>query len=256
MKPLPILEETFAIPSYFVDDNAQLTVCSLFQLMQEISDRHAAILGAGWNSLRERGYFWVITKIHLEIRRLPKWTEQVTIRTWVRNSGAATSPRDIEIVDSEGRVLVAASTVWAILDKEKGQPQRMNMFDGCFVPQERCALERKPLRLGPLTLPDTLPEPMDVRYSDIDINSHVNNAHYIQWAFDAVSDSFRRTHIITSVAVKFIAQAKLGDRYVVCSEPVSDNCFNIAIFSADGKTEYCRLQTEWRPVEKQNAVFN
>ena len=249
MEPLPILEETLAIPSYFVDDTAQMTVCSLFQLMQEISDRHAAILGAGWYSLCERGYFWVITKIQLEIHRLPKWTEQVTIRTWVRNSGAATSPRDIEIVDTEGRTLVGASTVWAILDKEKSQPQRMSMFDGCFAPQERCALERKPLRIAPLTLPDILPEPMDVRYSDIDINSHVNNARYIQWAFDAVSEAFRQTHRIKGVAVKFIAQAKLGDRYVVCSEPVSDNCFNIAIFSADGKTEYCRLQTEWETVK-------
>lgn len=252
MEPLPILEETLVIPSYFVDDTAQLTVCSLFQLMQEISDRHAAILGASWYSLCERGYFWVITKIQLEIHRLPKWTEQVTIRTWVRKSGAATSPRDIEIVDSEGRTLVSASTVWAILDQEKGQPQRMSMFDGCFMPQERCALEHKPLRIVPLTLPDTLPEPMDVRYSDIDINSHVNNAHYIQWAFDSVSESFRTTHQIIGVTVNFIAQAKLGDRYVVFSEPISDNVFKTAIFSADGKTEYCRLQTEWQPVEEPN----
>ncbi|MBQ1780707.1 MAG: hypothetical protein II001_04665 [Bacteroidales bacterium] len=248
MEPLPILEKKLIIPSYFVDDRSQMTVCSLFQLMQEMSDRHATILGAGWHSLRERGFFWVITKIQMKINRLPKWTEEVTIRTWVRKSGAATSPRDIEIIDSDGQVLVAVSTVWAILDKEKGQPQRMSIFDGCFSPQDRNALEAKPMKIGPVKLPETLPEPMDVRHSDIDINQHVNNAHYIQWAFDAVSDAFRKTHKITGVAVKFIAQAKLGDQYIVCSEPVSDNCFNTAIFSADSNTEYCRLQTEWEAV--------
>lgn len=248
MEPVPILEDTFVIPSYFVDDTAQMTVCSLFQLMQEISDRHAAILGAGWYSLCERGYFWVITKIQLEIHRLPKWTEQVTLRTWVRKSNAATSPRDFEIIDSDGRLLVAANAVWAILDKEHGNPQRINMFDGGFIPQERCALERKPMIIKPITLPVTLPKPIDVKYSDLDINRHVNNARYIQWAFDAVSENFRQTHRIIGVAVKFIAQAKIGDRYVVFSEPVSDNCFNTAIFSADGKTEYCRLQTEWETV--------
>jgi medium-chain acyl-[acyl-carrier-protein] hydrolase len=144
--------------------------------------------------------------------------------------------------------LVAASTVWAILDKEKGQPQRMDIFDCCFSPQDRNALEAKPMKIGPVKLPETLPEPMDVRHSDIDINQHVNNAHYIQWAFAAVSDAFRKTHKITDVAVKFIAQAKLGDQYIVCSEPVSENCFNTAIFSADSNTEYCRLQTEWEAV--------
>ena len=228
-----------------MDDTAQMTVCSLFQLMQEISDRHAAILGAGWFSLCERGYFWVITKIQLEIHRLPKWTEQVTLRTWVRKSNAATSPRDFEIMDSEGHLLVAANAVWAILDKEHGYPQRISLFDNGFMPQERCAMESKPMTIKPITLPDTLPEPKDVRYSDLDINKHVNNARYIQWAFDAVSEAFRQTHRIKGVAVKFIAQAKLGDRYIVCTEPVSDNCFNTAIFSSDGKTEYCRLQTEW-----------
>ena len=248
MKPLPILEETFAIPSYFVDDNAQLTVCSLFQLMQEISDRHAAILGAGWNSLRERGYFWVITKIHLEIRRLPKWTEQVTIRTWVRNSGAATSPRDIEIVDSEGRVLVAASTVWAILDKEQSRPQRMDMFDGCFMPQERSAIDRKPPKIGPIQLSEILPEPKSVLHSDIDMNHHVNNAHYIQWAFDSVCDDFRKSHKISSVVVNFIAQAKPGDRYRVCTEHLADENYKTAIFSEDMQTEFCRLQTEWQAI--------
>ena len=252
MEPLPILEETLVIPSYFVDDTVQMTVCSLFQMMQEISDRHATILGTGWYGLCERGYFWVIIKIQLKIHRLPKWTEQVTIRTWVRESGAATSPRDIEIIDSNGQIVVAASTIWAILDKEKGQPQRMSMFDGCFVPQERCALERKPLKIGPLEFPNTLPEAMAVKYSDLDINRHVNNAHYIQWAFDAVSESFRRTHKITGVAVNFIAQAKLGDHYVVFSEPISETSFKTAIFSADGTTEFCRLQTEWQPLEEPN----
>ena len=248
METVPIFEETFVIPSYFVDDNAQMTVSSLFQLMQEISDRHAAILGAGWFSLCERGYFWVITKIQLEIHRLPKWTEQVTLRTWVRKSNAATSPRDFEITDSEGNLLVAANAVWAILDKEHGCPQRISLFDKGFNPQERCALERKPMTIKPITLPDTLPEPIDVRYSDLDINRHVNNAHYIQWAFDDVSEAFRKTHRIIGVAVKFIAQAKLGDQYIVCSETVSDNCFNTSIFSSDGKTEYCRIQTEWETV--------
>lgn len=255
MEPLPILEETLVIPSYFVDDTAQMTVCSLFQLMQEISDRHAAILGAGWFSLCERGYFWVITKIQLEIHRLPKWTEHVTLRTWVRKSNAATSPRDFEIIDSDGQPLVAANAVWAILDKEHGEPQRINMFDSGFMPQERCAVERRPMIIKPITLPNTLPDPMDVRYSDLDINRHVNNARYIQWAFDSVSDAFRKTHKINKVAVKFIAQAKLGDHYVVCSEPVSDNCFNIAIFSADGKIEYCRLQTEWQPLEEPMPIL-
>jgi acyl-ACP thioesterase len=247
-EPLPVLEEKFIIPSYFVDDNAQLTVTSLFQLIQEMSDRHATILGAGWQQLRHRGFFWVITKIKLIINRLPSWQEPVLLRTWVKKSEAATSPRDFEMEDAEGNILVAASTIWAILDKEQSRPQRMDMFDSLFMPQERSAIDRKPPKIGPIQLSEVLPEPKSVLHSDIDMNHHVNNAHYIQWAFDSVRDDFRKSHKISSVVVNFIAQAKPGDRYRVCTEHLADENYKTAIFSEDMQTEFCRLQTEWKSI--------
>ena len=222
-EPLPILEEKFVIPSYFVDDNAQMTVTSLFQLIQEMSDRHATILGAGWQQLRHRGFFWVITKIKLII--------------------------NFEMEDADGNLLVSASTIWAIIDIEQNRPQRMDMFDGLFLPQERSAMDKKPPKIGPIQLPDTLPEPKSMLHSDIDMNRHVNNAHYIQWAFDSVSDEFLKSHKISSVVVNFIAQAKPGDQYMVCSQPLDENSFKTYILSAHDHTEFCRLQTTWTPLK-------
>jgi hypothetical protein len=121
----------------------------------------------------------------------------------------------------------------------------MDMFDGHFLPQERCALDRRPPKIGPLTLPDTLPEAKTALYSDLDMNHHVNNAHYIQWAFDSFDKDFLRSHRLTDIAVNFIAQAKLADPYVVISQPVADNSFKTAILSANDRTEFCRLQTDW-----------
>ncbi len=242
---IPIFEKKFQIPSYFVDDRSQLTVSSLFSLLQEVSDSHATLLGAGWHALRDRGFFWVLTRMRLKINRLPEWTEPVLMRSWVRKSEAATSPRDYELLDAEGNLLVAGSSIWAILDTAEARPQRMSIFDGMFLPQERSAIDGKPPKIGPVSLPDMLPGAKEAVHSDIDMNHHVNNARYIQWAFDAVNEEFRQTHRLKDVSVNFISQAKLGDRYVVCSEPVAENTFKTAILSADGLTTYCRLQTEW-----------
>jgi acyl-ACP thioesterase len=244
----PFLEENLTIPSYLADEQAQLSVTSLFKLLQEASDRHAALLGAGWFDLQDRGYFWVLTKMLVHINRFPKWQEEVLLRTWVRASEAATSPRDFEIEDADGNLLVSARAIWAILDTEQGRPQRMDMFDGHFLPQERCALDRRPPKIGPLTLPDTLPEAKTALYSDLDMNHHVNNAHYIQWAFDSVDRDFRMTHRITNVTVNFMSQAKLGEQYTIRSEADSDNTFRTAIVSANEPKEICRLQTEWQTI--------
>ncbi len=244
----PFLIEKFSIPSYFVDEDAQLTISSLFSILQEMSNSHATLLGAGWHELRERGYFWVITKIQLKINRLPKWTEPVQLRSWVKNSDAATSPRDYELEDADGNLLIAGSSVWAILDTENGRPQRMNMFDGCFQPQDRHAIESKPPKIKALKLPDELPNRKEVVPSDIDMNRHVNNAHYIQWAFDSVSEEFRHTHRICGVTVNFIAQAKLGDHYSVFSEQISDTSYQTTLYSSDDRQEYCRILTDWQPL--------
>ena len=243
-----LYEETLKVPSYFVDEDARMTVSSLFGLLTEISNRHASCLNAGWHQLRKRGYFWVITRMRMEINRLPEWTETVTLRTWVRESQAATSPRDYEMLDTDGKLLVAASSVWAILDIATGRPQRMSAFDADFPMQERCATEHKPQKISAVTAQGTDPTPLWVRASDIDMNHHVNNAHYIQWAFDSMTEEFRMKHRIATVTVNFIAQAKLGDQYRIRSEADGDNAFRTSIVSANEPNEYCRLQTEWRTI--------
>lgn len=246
---IPIYEKKLQIPSYFVDGDAKLTVSSLFSILQEMSDNHASLLGAGWHELRERGYFWVITKIQLVINRLPRWTEPVLLRTWVKNSNAATSPRDYEMLDADGNVIIAASSVWAILDTANSRPQRMSMFDGSFLPQERNAIDRKPPKISALKIPKETLNRKDVVASDIDINRHVNNARYIQWAFDAVSEDFRSTHRISGVTVNFLSQAKLGDCYATYTEQISDTCYETTLYSPDSQTEYCRLLSEWSPID-------
>lgn len=243
---IPFLEEELIIPSYLSDEQAQLSITSLFKVLQEASDRHAALLGAGWFDLQERGYFWVLTKLLVQIHRLPKWQEKVRLRTWVRASEAATSPRDFEIEDADGNLLVSARAIWAILDIDQNRPQRMSMFDGLFLPQERSAMEKRPAKITPLHIPEILPESKPVLPSDIDMNHHVNNAHYVQWAFDSTCEEFRQKHTVQSVLVNFIAQAKLGDRYCVFTETAGENCYKTSIVSEDGKTEFCRIQTEWR----------
>ena len=243
-----IYEETMKVPSYFVDEDARMTVSALFGLLTEISNRHASFLNAGWHQLRKRGYFWVITRMRMEINRLPEWTETVTLRTWVRKSQAATSPRDYEMLDADGNILVAASSVWAILDIATGRPQRMSAFDADFPMQERCAIERNPQKINAIIAHEADPTPLGVQASDLDMNHHVNNAHYIQWAFDALSQEFRKSHRIATVTVHFISQAKLGDIYMIKSEADDDNSFRISIVSANEPNEYCRLQTEWRTI--------
>lgn len=245
---IPFLIQKMEIPSYLSDCKGLLRLDALFMLLQEMSNKHASLLGAGWHDLQKNNAFWVITKMSLKINRMPRWTENIILRSWVRPSEIATSPRDYEIEDEAGNILISGSSVWAILDTEHGRPQRMSNYDGVFPKQDRMADCEKPKKIAPLHIPEQASFAKDVETSDIDMNLHVNNAHYIQWALNSVDTEYYKTHTFNQVFVNFIAQAKLGDKYSVHSEKTAEDAFSTAIFSPESGKEFCRIATKWIPL--------
>lgn len=247
MNETPVLEKQFYIPSYLVDCNSLLRIDALFMLFQEMSDEHAALFNSGWHELRERGYFWVITKILIKIERLPSWQETITIRSWVKASDAATSPRHYQIIDSEGNIIVSGNSIWAILDINNGKPQRMSDFDQNFLPQDLDAAP-KPRRIPAFHLDLSNSPVKSATLSDLDFNKHVNNAHYIQWAIDSVSEGFYNSHKIVELNVNFLAQARFNDKYAVVYNQNADNEFVTSIVSAEDSKEFCRISSVWQPI--------
>jgi medium-chain acyl-[acyl-carrier-protein] hydrolase len=51
----------------------------------------------------------------------------------------------------------------------------------------------------------------DVRLNEIDINNHVNNAHYLAWAMNAATPHTYPTWLAIEAEVIFDAESKLGD---------------------------------------------
>lgn len=244
-KTIPILEEKITIPSYLVDNNSNLRLDALFMLFQEMANNHASMLGAGWNELREKGFFWVITKILIKVERMPKWAENIVFRTWVKPSDTATSPRDFRIIDTSGNTLISGCSLWTILDIENNRPQRMCDFDATFSPQNDDAAPR-PKKIPPLKNTDKVSQTKNVNLSDIDMNKHVNNAHYIQWAVDALDENFYNSHSIDELTVNFISQAKMGGLYRIAIEQISEDEHFTSISSENGDVVFCRLHTRWK----------
>ena len=244
-KYLPFLVEKFRIPSYLADFKSQLRLDSLFMLLQEMSNKHASLLGVGWHNLQKNGFFWVITKMSLKIVRMPLWTENITLKTWVRISDTATSPREFEISDEQGNIIIAGSSVWAILDTKSNRPQRVSNFDSNFLQQEHEADCDKPRKVKQIQLPETPEFLKKIELADIDMNMHVNNTHYILWAINTIPKNFYMTHSIKEIMVNFISQARFGEYYSVHTEEISDTEFISTIYSDQEKKEFCRIHSKW-----------
>lgn len=161
----------------------------------EIATSHAISFG-GWNPEYQNQYGWIISKLRFKIHRIVKIDEEVTLRTWVTEGTHVVYPRHLEVYDASGNLVLEATSNWSLLDLVR---RRITM----------------PKRVG-LTFPDNLPkkgnieietdfmddegfefvEDRKVRFSDIDVNNHLNNARYMDWVCDILGyEAFQEGYI-------------------------------------------------------------
>ena len=83
-----------------------------------------------------------------------------------------------------------------------------------------------------------------VRYSDIDVNGHVNNSRYIGWLMDAHAMALHRSHTVKSIEVNYLGETVVGDRLSMLSKEATPGEYWHSMVKADG-AEACRGRIEW-----------
>ena len=237
--------EAFKVHSYDVDFNKTATLESLCRHFQEAAWDHAQQLGAGYQRLQQQNRFWVLARLLVEITRHPSWGETVKVQTWPRAAKSVFAMRDFEMLDVSGARMVAGTSGWLVLDTKTRKPQRVDKLISEIQPSfpDRRALEQEPQKL---TRCESNSASFDVavRYSDIDVNGHVNNSRYIGWLMDAHAMALHRSHTVKSIEVNFLGETVAGDRLsMVSNEPAPCEYWH-SMVKADG-TEVCRGRVQW-----------
>jgi acyl-ACP thioesterase len=83
----------------------------------------------------------------------------------------------------------------------------------------------------------------DVRYADIDLNRHVNNASYVAWALECVAPERWASARAACVEAHYLAEALYGDAIAVRTEEQGGALVHL-VAREDGK-ELARLRTAW-----------
>lgn len=183
---------------------------SIFQNMQEAALAHAEHLGVGYEALRGRGLAWILVRVRLHLEKLPGVGCGVRLSTWPCGiDQKILFVRDFVIQTAEGQGVAAASTVWLLVDTQTRrlvQPDRL----GVELPENdgRRALTETPPKLA---LPPDLPACFSAaaRYSTLDVNGHVTNTVYVDWALDcfAPQEHHRR---LEWLQINYISEVKPG----------------------------------------------
>ncbi len=209
-------EETKTIRAYDVDFNNRLKINSILNFLQDVASVHADSLQLGYLHLLKHDLAWVLSWIRLEIDHYPSFGDNIILKTWPKCKHKLYSMRDFLIRDEDDRVLVKATTAWLPINiKTKRITDTKNLPQEINYQPDDIALNEFPEKIFSGDKKETLLI-KKFRYTDIDVNKHVNNTRYIEMILDSYSTEHHKNNLIRSMAASFLSESFYDDEVEIC----------------------------------------
>ena len=209
-----IYQQEFRIRASDTDIWQRLRLSALLRMFQESSIAHTEALGAGREKTLDRGALWVVTRMKLQVSRMPGYDEEVILKSWPGETMHVVFPRYYQVETKSGRVLIRASSLWLLLSREQRSvifPEKLGIrIEGVSNGTEMAMPES-------LVFPSVFPETAErtVQYSETDLNGHMNNSCYLDWMDDLLDVAFHRCHIIRSLQINFVSEVQTGQTVTI-----------------------------------------
>lgn len=191
--------------------NRYLRYTELCNLLQLTAAAHSESGGFSFVDMQQFDQAWVLSRMRLEISKLPKWKDKITIRTWINSLENSRSVRAMEVTIN-GEKCIGAETFWAVFNTRSRRPEGMALpHDHCEkYPDERATL----LPFSKIEIDQAQEKVFErtVVLSDLDIVNHVNNVKYLEWCMDLVDTDLILQQSISEFDMNFLKELSLKDQ--------------------------------------------
>ena len=172
----------------FCDINVKNQVLNrgLLRLMQEVASYHSDSVGYGINDVASTNMSWVLINQRMKVFSRPCWGTDLKVKTWSRGSKGAFCLRDFEVYDSKGELVCTASSSWTIVNAKTGSIIKpSHEIIDVYGTEDKSVFNDSSQRLRE---PDNSRKTFEykIQKRDIDINNHVNNLFYLDFAEEAL----------------------------------------------------------------------
>ncbi len=235
-----MIEKEHTIDFFDVDFRFNITVEATARLFQNMATTHSSSIGAGHEFLYENGVVWFLHRLEMEFLNYPVLGDEIKMSTWHRGFKRYKGFREYLMESSKGVPLVKGTSVWIFYDLEKKRISKIpdfisqqyeicddKLFDSQIDEWNACG------KINPEATIET-----DLRYSDFDINGHVNNTVYI----GLLENLYHRTlnesdeKPIKNIKIRYTREIDRSKRSIVSGWKQEKNQYKCNIF--DNKNLY------------------
>ena len=235
----------FIAAPFHVDFKGRLTMGVLGNHLLNCAGFHASERGFGIATLNEDNYTWVLSRLAIDLEEMPYQYEEFTVQTWVENVYRLFTDRNFAILNKDGEKIGYARSVWAMINLNTRKPADLLTLHGGsivdYVCDEPCPIE-KPSRIKVTT--DKPSAKLTDKYSDIDINGHVNSIRYIEHILDLFPIQLYMRKQIQRFEMAYVAESYYGDELSFFEEEVNEDEYHVEIKKNDCEV-VCRAKVKF-----------
>lgn len=234
------------IPFDMADMNGHIKLPDVILLSLQVSGMQSIELGVSDKTiLEDYNLVWIITEYDIEVVRLPRFAEEITIETEALSYNRLFCYRRFTIYDETGQELIHMLATFVLMDRDS---RKVHAVEPEIVAPYQSDFDKKLIR-GPKY--ESLEEPVSkdyhVRFYDLDMNGHVNNSKYLDWIFEVMGADFLTQYIPKKINLKYVKEVRPGG--VITSAVERNRLKSKHEITSDGATNAQAIIT-WQEMKK------
>lgn len=238
-------EHKFEIGFRDVGKSNKITNKGLLGYLEDTAGMHSNLVGYGLNDIKKTNLTWVLLNWKVKIFKRPLYGESILVKTWSRNSIKFYAFRDFEVYNAQNELIAIASSKWVLLDANTMNLTKISdELIGKYHPKSKAVFDDVK-EFGKLNFPTGYEAmlPYTIQRKDIDINRHVHNVSYLDFAYEALPESVYDNSNLDSFEILYKKETKLGETIKCFYSKVNDSHF-IVMKSEDEKIVHCVIKLD------------
>jgi medium-chain acyl-[acyl-carrier-protein] hydrolase len=240
-------EKEYFIHYYNTNYKLKLSVVSLMQFFEDIALLQSEEREVGLNYYKENNITWVLHQLEIRIKEYPKYKDKVVVRSFPTSYLRFYAHRVFQVFNESDDVIINADSIWVFVDTITKKPKTVtdDMYAAyCITPGKNELKKLEEVRqLGEVNYD----KEFTVRWSDIDINNHVNNAKYVVWALETIPIDILNEKDIELIRIVYKKEIKYGSSIKSRVQILAENEKTISLHSIAGEDEKdaCLIEIHW-----------
>lgn len=218
--------ETMTVMNADADFRSLLKPSALLRYVEQVSADHARTFGMTDQFFKDHGVAFLVGKQALKFDRVPQRAEKLTLLTRAEASRRGSVKRITTVTDAEGKQVAMVDCRWIVVSLAENRILREPGWtvDGFWNETVEGEL---PLQLHKCREGLTSAGEWTVRYSQCDLNGHLNNAFYLDLVCDALPLDVVRKGPVTFASISYHREVPMGETVEVFYAPSAEGWYII-----------------------------